>query len=131
MKYVIDTHALIWFLAGHPRLSPNADRVLNDRSSELVLPATALAEICWIVEHRAVGLTDSDVLGALDGDARFTVHPLDRAIIEKSNTLHSIREMHDRQITATTILLIQAGENASLITQDENITASGLVPVTW
>jgi PIN domain nuclease of toxin-antitoxin system len=51
MKYVVDTHALIWFLAGSPRLGVNAASVLSDPASELILPATVLAEICWIVEH--------------------------------------------------------------------------------
>ena len=131
MKYVVDTHALIWFLANSPRLGPNADRILSDPSSELVLPATALAEVCWIVERRAVGLALADVLSVLDSDARFVLYPLDRAVIDKSNTLRAIGEMHDRQITATAALLIDAGESASLLTHDADITASGLVPVVW
>ena len=71
------------------------------------------------------------ILSALDADPRFHVSPLDRAVIERSNRLTSIGEMHDRQIVATTLLLIEGGETASLITSDSNITASGLVPVVW
>lgn len=131
MKYVVDTHALIWFLANNPRLGPDAERILSDPHSELILPATALAEVCWIVERRAVGLAISDVLHALDNDLRFAIHPLDRTVIEKSNSLHAIAEMHDRQIAATAVVLIESGAPVSLITYDINITTSGLVPVIW
>ena len=48
MKYVIDTHALIWFLEGNSRLGENAKNVLTDPSSQLVLPAIALAEAVWM-----------------------------------------------------------------------------------
>lgn len=131
MKFVVDTHALIWFLAGSSRLGSHADQVLSDPLSTLILPATALAEACWIVERRATGLTAADILTALDSDPRFEIYPLDRSVIEKSNTLHTIREMHDRQIAATAALLIEAGESAVLLTYDIDITASGLVPVVW
>lgn len=42
MKYVVDTHALIWFLEGNARLGVNARAILADAASELVLPAIAL-----------------------------------------------------------------------------------------
>jgi PIN domain nuclease of toxin-antitoxin system len=34
MKYVIDTHALIWFLEGNSRLGENAKNVLTDPNSQ-------------------------------------------------------------------------------------------------
>ena len=131
MKYVIDAHALIWFLANHSRLGPNASRILNDPESELILPATALAEVCWIVEHKTLGVTVPDVIKAIDNDPRFVIYSLSRAVIEKSNSLSGIREMHDRQIAATALMLILGGDSAVLVTQDINITTSGLVPVIW
>src|ERR1035437_7844167 len=105
MKYVVDTHALIWFLANPSRLGPAAVKVFADPANEFILPAIALAEICWIVEHWVVGLNISDVLKALHSHTRFIIYPLDRIVIEKSNTLQFIGEMHDRQIVAMTILL--------------------------
>ncbi|MGB3640605.1 MAG: hypothetical protein WBA39_23975 [Rivularia sp. (in: cyanobacteria)] len=45
MKYVIDTHALIWFIEGNLRLGGNAKTVLSDSSSKLILPVTAFAFI--------------------------------------------------------------------------------------
>jgi PIN domain nuclease of toxin-antitoxin system len=131
MKHVVDAHGLIWFLANNPRLGVNADSILSNPASELILPATALAEVCWVVERQPVGLTVSDVLRALDGDGRISVYPLNRSVIEKSNGLHAINEMHDRQIVATALVLIDEGNSVSLITHDANIAASALVLIVW
>jgi PIN domain nuclease of toxin-antitoxin system len=60
MKYILDTHALIWFLEGNSRLSVRVQTILSDPSSELVLPAIALAEAVWIVSR---GKTDSEGFG--------------------------------------------------------------------
>ena len=48
MKYVLDTHALIWFLEGNLKLGANAKGILCDPNSQLVIPATTLAEAVWI-----------------------------------------------------------------------------------
>lgn len=42
MKYVIDTHALVWFLEGNSRLGVNAKAILSDADSQLVIPATTV-----------------------------------------------------------------------------------------
>jgi PIN domain nuclease of toxin-antitoxin system len=134
MKYVVDTHVIIWYLGNHASLSAEAGRILHDPASELVIPATALAEVFWIIEHKpnkVAGVTIADVKEALDDDARISIYPLDRQVIEKSTELTAIAEMHDRHIAATVILLIEAGQSASLITRDNNITDSGLVPILW
>lgn len=133
MKYVVDTHALIWFLIGSPKLGPNAKLALENTNNQFVVPATALAEACWIVERgRIPTLTDPSILIlTLNSDDRFTIAPLDQVVIEKSNTLTGIGEMHDRQITATAKLLIERGESIALLTCDVNITNSNVVPIVW
>lgn len=45
-----------------------------------------------------------------------TVIPLDRTILEKTLTLTDINEMHDRQIVATALVLIDQGESVALLT---------------
>jgi PIN domain nuclease of toxin-antitoxin system len=36
MKYVIDTHALIWFLEGNHRLGIQAKTILSEPTSQLI-----------------------------------------------------------------------------------------------
>ena len=130
-QHIVDTHALLWFLAGDLHLGANAKAVLQDAGSQLVLPATALAEACWIVQRGRVALAVSDVLTAIDHDPRIVVYPLDRAIIERSNGLAAIYEMHDRQIVATGLALQDSGDTVAILTKDGNITDSGLLSVVW
>ncbi|HEV8713611.1 MAG TPA: PIN domain-containing protein [Candidatus Binatia bacterium] len=95
-KYVVDTHALVWFLEGNPRLGANARMRLEDRNSELVVPLIVLAEACWMVEHGKTGIpTIGDFLGAIDTDPRMSVVPLDRTVLNKTLSLPAITEMHN------------------------------------
>ena len=130
--HVVDTHALVWYLDADPRLGANAKAVLDDPTSDLVLPVIALAEACWIIERGKTNFAvPADFLKALDGDPRIKPVTLDRDIVERTLALTGIGEMHDRQIVATTLRLIDAGHSAVLLTKDTNITTSGLVPVLW
>ena len=57
-KYIVDTHALIWFLEGNSKLSSAALNVLSDPSSELILSTIALAEVIDIVTKGRTSLPD-------------------------------------------------------------------------
>ena len=35
MRYVVDTHTIIWFLEDNPRLGSNAKAILTDATSQL------------------------------------------------------------------------------------------------
>ena len=132
MKYIVDTHALIWFLEGNSRMGIAAKQVLENQESQLILPAIALAEAAFIVERGKTSIPSViDLHIAVNGDPRIVVYPLDRAIVETTNTLLSINEMHDRQIVATAIILKNQGAEANVLTCDRNITASGVVPIIW
>jgi PIN domain nuclease of toxin-antitoxin system len=45
MKLLLDTHALLWFLAGSPSLSTPALTAINDPANELRLSPISLLEI--------------------------------------------------------------------------------------
>jgi PIN domain nuclease of toxin-antitoxin system len=129
--YVLDTHALLWFLTGSPRLGPGARAVLEDHNVRLVLPVIALAEACWLIERGRVSLTAEQLLSAIDQDPRIELVALDRDLVARTVSLTTVGEMHDRQIVAVAVLLRERGSAACVLTRDENITASGVVPVLW
>ena len=132
MKYVVDTHVLVWFLEGNSRLGVNAKTVLADSESLLILPAIALAEAIWIVERGRTSIPSvTDLLNAINADRRITIYPLDRNITEQSINFPAIMEMHDRLIVATAIILRNRGEEIALLTCDCNITASNLLNIVW
>jgi len=123
---------LIWFLEGNSRLGISAKQVLEDLESKLILPAIALAEAAFIVERGKTSIPSvTDLHTAVNGDPRIVVYPLDRSIIEITNNLLSINEMHDRQIVATAIILQNQGKQVSILTCDRNSTESGVIAIIW
>jgi PIN domain nuclease of toxin-antitoxin system len=119
MKYVLDTHALIWFLEGNSRLSDRAREILFEPTSALILPAIALAEAVWIVAREKTSIPSAEsILAAISRDRRITIYPLDKTVIEQTLQLVKIHEMHDRQIVATVMVLARKTEQVVLLTCD-------------
>jgi PIN domain nuclease of toxin-antitoxin system len=117
MKYIVDTHALIWFLEGNSRLGVKAKAILSDLSSELILPAIALAESVWIVSRGKTSIPSaSSLLNITKSDLRVFIYPLDIEVIEESTKLITINEMHDRQIVSTALVIQNQGHQVALIT---------------
>ena len=105
-EYVLDTHALVWFLEGNPPLGVNARAVMLDPAITLYLPIIALAEACWTVDRGKTSIPSvASLLADVDADPRIVLVPLDRGILDMSLSLTSINEMHDRQITASALHL--------------------------
>ena len=131
LKYIVDTHALLWFLGDNPKLGAAADSALRTSNSNLIIPSIALAEAYWIVEKGRTPVSITAIMAAIDNDPRIQVCPLTHTIVERSISLSAIAEMHDRQIVATALVLQDEGHNVSLITKDKNISASSLVTTIW
>ena len=50
MRLLLDTHALLWWLAGDAQLSPRAQRAIGDRRHEILVSAASAWEVC--TKHR-------------------------------------------------------------------------------
>ncbi len=132
LKYILDTHALIWYLEGNSRLGSAATVVMNDSSSEMVLPIIALAEAVDIVAKGRTAIPSvSDLLGDITGDSRIEIHSLTFDVLEQSLTATAVPEIHDRLIVATALRLQSLGHQTALLTKDNQIVAAALVPVVW
>ena len=130
-SYVLDTHALIWYLEGDRRLGRSARSALRDTANPIFLPVIALAEAVWLIERGRTGIPSvASLLSDVTLDARIIIVPLTRIIVEITTSLTTIDEMHDRQIVATALHLTDT-QPVRLLTRDENITASRLVPTLW
>jgi hypothetical protein len=96
------------------------------------LPAIALAEAVWIVDRGKTSIPSvRSLLDLIAQDTRVVLYPLDLEIVTQSIDLSSINEMHDRQIVSTAKILEEQGQQASLLTCDQNITTSNLVRIVW
>lgn len=131
-KYIVDTHALIWYLEGNTKLSKKARAILDDTQSQLVLPLIALAEAAFIVERGRTSISSvDDLLLGMRSAPHLDLFPLNWEVFEQSLLAINIPEIHDRLIVATALYLQTLGHTVSLITADSMITVSKLVPVMW
>lgn len=60
MRYLLDTHALLWALTDPDRLGPRAREIISARNSELVVSAASAWEIA--TKQRLGRLPQADVL---------------------------------------------------------------------
>lgn len=133
-KYILDTHALIWFVEGNKRLSEPARTIIAGTDSHLVLPIIALAESALIIERGRTTIADSgQFLSRVYADSRIEIFPLTMDVFERSLSSEGLRipELHDRFIVSTGLHLQDMGETVEIITKDEAITDAGVLPAVW
>jgi PIN domain nuclease of toxin-antitoxin system len=131
-KYIVDTHALIWYLEGNPKLGPNAQAVLDNPASALVLPVIALSEAIYIVDKGRTLIPDvATLFNRVQGDPRLDLYPLTLEVLQASLKALTVPEMHDRLIVATGLHLQSLGETVSILTKDVAITDAALLPIIW
>ncbi len=97
MRYVVDTHTLVWHLTLDKRLGAQARRILDDESSLLIVPSIVLAEAKYIADHKRIPLTFQEILDQVTTAPNVTIFPLDEFVI---NHLPEM-EIHDGIIVAT------------------------------
>ena len=132
IKYIVDTHALVWYLEGNPKLGAAARAVLSDPASELVLPLIALAEAVFTVDKGKTTIINvPTLLNRVQNDPRIEIYRLDFDILRESLGLTVIPEMHDRLIVATGLYLQNSGAAVRILTKDNEITVSKLLSVVW
>jgi len=133
-KYILDTHALVWFVEGNKRLSESAKAVIAAADSQMVLPLIALAEAAIIIERGRTTISDvSKFLARVYADTRIEIFPLTLDVFERSLTPEGLRipELHDRFIVSTGLHLQDLGETVEIVTKDQAITDAGVLSVIW
>ena len=83
-SYVVDTHALLWFLTASQRLSARARSLMQDaeksRGTMLIIPAIVLAEAITLIERKRVNSTIEALLDAVNREP-YHVVPLNMQVI--------------------------------------------------
>ena len=133
-KYLLDTHALVWFVEGNKRLSESAKAIIAATDSQMVLPLIALAEASLIIERGRTTISDmSKLLNRVYADTRIEIFPLTLDVFERSLTPEGLQmpELHDRFIVSTGLHLQDLGDTAEIITKDQAITDAGVLSVIW
>ena len=128
-QFVVDTHALWWYLRSPERLTAAASavfRLAETGNATIIVPAIAVAELYFLSVKIGQPFVPSDLLDALASVSGIELSDLGRAQLEKLNLLQEIPEMHDRLIAAESFV-----RDAPVVTRDEALTTSHRVQTIW
>ena len=125
MRFVVDTHALLWYLQDSPRLGTSAKLLFEEEESarHVVIPTIVLAELLYISRKLSLPHSFKTIFNRLEKEERFEIYPLSGAVLREAIPLSSF-EMHDAIIMATALTL-----RIPLMTNDAEIISSGCVKV--
>jgi PIN domain nuclease of toxin-antitoxin system len=129
MVYVLDTHAVVWFLEGSSRLSPPAKAAMSDPASELVIPTIVLVEIEFLFAKKRTTIDLAAVWRDLANAPNCVDYPLDSQVVSLIPTSLNI---HDAIIVATALVYRDVlKQTVEIITKDREIAGSGLIGTMW
>lgn len=129
MKYIIDTHALIWHLEDDKKLGKHAGKILLDPKSKIICPSIVLAEILYLLKKGRISGNFDEIMETMAADLRFRIYPLDEDVVRNIPTK---LEMHDGIIVATSIVYEKvANDDMAILTKDEAISKLGGIKTIW
>ena len=127
---VVDTHAVIWMTQEPEVLSVAAGRVLLEarKTGDICIADITLREIAYLVTRRRILMSPPLDVYLKFLESIFQILPINAEIAERSAHFGPIypRDPFDQIIGATAVVL-----NATLVTKDEKIHASGEVKCIW
>lgn len=127
---ISDTHALIWYIWGDPKMSRTARAIIDDALTarrKVGVSSISLVEIVYLIEKGKVApSTLKMVLDALDSGSLFEEVPVNRSILPALTAIPrvSVPDMPDRIIAATAAYL-----GVPLISRDRKIQASSVTTI--
>lgn len=124
--FIVDTHALVWFISKDPRLSDRARAILRDPEIRLIVPTIVLAEIKYLAAKGRFEQTLDAVLRVIGVDPRCLIYPVDLGVVSQAP---ANLDIHDGLIVGTA--LVQPFPVDGVLTRDKAIVDSGLVPIAW
>ena len=132
VRFVVDTHAILWYLYDDSRLSVPASQALDDAiqdGDQIAIAAITLAEIVYLAEKgRISSLAFDRVRTVIEQPGAMLVQvPFDLAIAESMREIDRMQvpELPDRVIAATAHYL-----GVPVISRDHKIRSS-IVPTIW
>lgn len=127
--FVVDTHALVWYLDKDKKLSKNAEIALDSANAILVIPTIVLAEVKHLFRKRRISISFEDVMHAIENDKRCIIYPFDLSCVEY---LDERLDLHDGIIVATGVIFHDSVDQfTKIITRDIAIKQSGLINTLW
>ena len=128
MRVLLDTHALLWWVLGNPKLSPAAAAVLGDAQTTILVSSVSGHEIStkYRLGKLAVPSRLAENLDQMIAENGWQAMPLSMAQAQLAGRMPGThKDPFDRMLAAQSIV-----EDAPLITNDPAFPAFG-VKVIW
>jgi len=132
VRIVADSHAIVWYLQGSPRLSKGAAAALSDAeaSGGIVVSVATLVDL-WYVTQTTQGVTADDLTrlkSTMVESPNVDLHPIDVAVADATISIprDALGDPWDRFILATARAL-----QLPLVTRDGRIQKTDLVETVW
>lgn len=129
MEVVVDTHALVWYLAGDKRLGQKARKTLDNLETDenkLIINIIVLMEVLVLVEKKRVNFTWKEFDNKISQFPNTIIYPVGLDVLETMKTVGRKLELHDRIIIATALL---HGEH--IISKDREISEIKDLKIIW
>ncbi len=100
MKYVTDTHPLVWFLLNKYNLSPRVKEIFEkaeEGEAVIMIPSIVLLEILRILEKIEVRAYFKKTLEQFKGNDNYQIYPLNLKIVDSVSKIEKIGKIHDRK----------------------------------
>jgi PIN domain nuclease of toxin-antitoxin system len=129
MIYVVDTHALVWYLTADKRLGKGARSALasvDNGSDHAIIPVIVLAEVMYLEEKGRIKFDLNKLMANLQGNENYSIAPLTLDVVLAAKHLPEVPELFDRMIAATAIV-----NDAVLVTRDPVFDELKTVKTVW
>ena len=127
---LLDTHIAIWLVAEPGKLSKHAKAAIRAARIEggLAIAGITLLELAWLAENGRVETTLSVESFVRLCASKMTVLPITPEIAVRAASFPDSypKDPNDRLIGATALV-----EGIQLVTRDERIKKTGLIPIVW
>ena len=129
--FVVDTHALHWYITGDRQLSRRVKALLDslvepDSPNHVYVPTLVFAEILALEEKRATLPRFEAIIQQVERMRGFTVVSLTSEIVQTARNIVGVKEMFDRLIAATALSL-----EARLLTRDAVLSSLAMIETVW
>lgn len=119
MKYVIDTHTLVWYFTKDERLSNKAKSILRlaeQNNIEIIIPIIVLLETFDIQKKKKIRFKIKKLLDFIEQKDNFIIAELDFSLFKEIIKTGKGLDLHDRIIVATSKVF-----QAVILTKDAEI----------
>ena len=118
MKYLLDTHTIIWYFDNLSKITPTAKNIVDDDDNKIYISAISLWEITIKLNLKklTVNFTINELLNDINSGDFIMLQIEDRYLKRLSSLSFIHKDPFDRLLIATAI-----AEGLTIITVDENI----------